>query len=137
MLSINPHQDYLLFDGDCGICTWTSEVIKRIDHRHQFIVEPYQAFAESELLRFGISQDQCTRKLQVVTRRGRVYAGALGVNYFLWQQHFWRLLVISIYALPILLLLELIAYRLVADNRDRISAWFGMKACTLSQYRER
>ncbi len=137
MLSINPRQDYLLFDGDCGICTWSSEVIKRMDHQHKFIVEPYQVFAESELLRFGISYNQCTRKLQVITRRRKVYAGALGVNYFLWQRFPWRLLVILIYALPILLLLELLAYRLIADNRGRISAWFGMKACTLRQYRER
>ena len=133
MLTIKPHQDYLLFDGDCGICTWSSEIVKRMDRRRQFIVEPYQAFAENELLRFGVSYDQCTRKLQVITRKGSVHAGALGVNYFLWKQFPWTLLVIVIYALPILLVFELIGYRLIADNRHRISAWLGMKACMLKQ----
>lgn len=133
MLKIKPDQDYLLFDGDCGICTWSSDIAKRMDHHHRFIVEPYQAFDESELLRFNIRYDQCTKKLQVITRKGTVHQGALGVNYFLWKQFPWTLLVVVIYALPVLFLFELIAYRLIADNRHRISAWFGMKACALKR----
>ncbi|MEP7339162.1 MAG: DUF393 domain-containing protein [Acidobacteriota bacterium] len=133
MLTIKSNQDYLLFDGDCGICTWSSEIVKRMDGGRQFVVEPYQAFDEDELLRFGVSYEHCTKKLQVITRKGSVHAGALGVNYFLWKQFPWTLLVIVIYALPILLLFELIAYRLVADNRHRISAWFGMRACELKR----
>lgn len=88
---------------------------------------------EQELARFGISYDDCTKKLQVITRKEKVYAGALGVNYFLWKQFPWTLLVVVIYALPVLLLFEFIGYRLVADNRHRISAWFGMKACALKR----
>lgn len=128
---IQAGKDHLLFDGDCGICTWSSELVKRMDDKRQFIVEPYQTFAESELLRFGVSYQNCTKKLQVITRRGRVYSGAFGVNYFLWQKMALRPLVILIYALPLLLLFELIGYRLVAENRHRISHWFGMKACGL------
>jgi predicted DCC family thiol-disulfide oxidoreductase YuxK len=103
MLTVKANQDYLLFDGDCGICTWSSEVAKRMDGGRHFLVEPYQMFDESELMRFGISYDQCTKKLQVITHKGKVYQGALGVNYFLWKQFPWTLLVILIYGLPILL----------------------------------
>lgn len=131
MLTIKPNQDYLLFDGDCGICTWSSEFAKRMDGGKNFLVEPYQMFDERELMRFGISYEQCTKKMQVVTRKGKSYAGAFGVNYFLWKQFPWTLLVIAIYALPILLMLELIGYRLIADNRHHISAWFGLTACKL------
>jgi predicted DCC family thiol-disulfide oxidoreductase YuxK len=133
MLTIKANQDYLLFDGDCGICTWSSEIAKRMDGGRHFIVEPYQMFDEGELMRLGIGYDQCTKKLQVITHKGKVHQGALGVNYFLWKQFPWTLLVILIYALPVLLLLELIGYRLIADNRHRISAWFGMTACKLRQ----
>ena len=35
--------------------------------------------------------------------------------------------------LPVLLLLELIGYRIVANNRHRLSQWFGMKACLIKQ----
>lgn len=130
---IQANRDYLLFDGDCGICTWSSELAKRMDTKSQFTIEPYQMFAESELLKFGLGYEQCSRKLQVLTRRGKVYAGAIGVNYFLWQRPVFRLLIILIYALPLLLLFELIGYRLVAKNRHRISGWFGLKACALKR----
>ena len=130
---IEPGRDYLLFDGDCGICTWSADVVKRMDRARRFIVEPYQMFAEQELGPYGISYEDCNRAIQVITRRGRVYAGAFGVNYFLWQQFPWSLLVILIYAIPVLLLFELIGYRLIANNRHRISQWFGMKACLLKR----
>ena len=126
---IQPGKDHLLFDGDCGICTWCSDIAKRMNG--QFIVQPYLMFDEAELQRFGISYEDCTKELKVITRQGRAYGGAFGVNYFLWQKPSLRPLVILIYALPILLLFEVIGYKLVAVNRHRLSAWFGLKACAL------
>ncbi len=131
---IERGKDYLLFDGDCGICTYSSEIAKRMDGNKRFIVEPYQAFAETELMKFGITYQQCARNLQAITRQGRVYQGAFAVNYFLWRHFPWPLLVILIYILPVLLLLEVIGYRLVANNRRRISQWLGMNACALRDY---
>lgn len=130
---IERGRDYLLFDGDCGICNYSAERARRMDQDRRFIVEPYQAFPESELKQFGITYEQCTKKLQVIAESGRVYRGAFGVNYFLWRQFPWRLLVILIYAIPVLLIAELIGYRLVADNRHRISQWLGMNACGLER----
>jgi len=130
-VKIEADRDYLLFDGDCGVCSWSAEIAKRMDR--QFIVEPYQMFDESELTRFGINYEKCSRALQVVTRKGRVYAGAFGVNYFLWRRFPWSLLVFLIYAIPVLLLFEVIGYRIIANNRHRISQWFGMRACLIKQ----
>ncbi|MEK7832851.1 MAG: DCC1-like thiol-disulfide oxidoreductase family protein [Acidobacteriota bacterium] len=130
---IQAGKDHLLFDGDCGICTWFSDLAKRMDGKRQFIVEPYQMFDESELQRFGISYENCAKELKIITRRGRVYGGAFGVNYFLWQKPVFRPLIILIYALPLLLLVEVIGYKLVAVNRHRISEWFGLKACALKR----
>ncbi len=132
-MKIEPGRDYLLFDGDCGICTWSADLARRMDRSRQFIVEPYQMFDERELARFGIDYEKCSRALQVITRKGRVYAGAFGVNYFLWRRFPWSLAVFLIYAMPVLLLFELIGYRLVADNRHRLSQWFGMKACLVQR----
>ena len=67
-----------------------------------------------------------SRALQVITRKGRVHAGAFGVNYFLWKRFPWSLAVFLVYAIPVLLLLEVIGYRIVAENRHRISQWLGM-----------
>jgi hypothetical protein len=104
-----------------------------MDHGRRFVIEPYQMFPEEDLARFGITYEKCSRALQVITRESRVYAGAFGVNYFLWQRFPWSLGVFLIYALPVLLLLELIGYRIVANNRHRLSQWFGMKACLIKQ----
>lgn len=132
MIEVGRH-DYLLFDGDCGICSYSAEVCRRMDRRQQFAIAPYQTLAEDELRRFGLSYAQCARAVQMITRRRRVYAGAFAVNYFLWRQFPWSLLVLLIYILPPLLVLELIGYRLVANNRGRLSQWLGMKACLLKR----
>ena len=131
-MKIEAGRDHLLFDGDCGVCSWSAEIAKRMDRGREFIIEPYQMFDESELMLFGINYDKCSRALQVITRKGRVYAGAFGVNYFLWRFP-WSLAVFLIYAIPVLLLLEVIGYRIVAENRHRISRWFGMRACLIKQ----
>jgi predicted DCC family thiol-disulfide oxidoreductase YuxK len=128
---IKPEQDYLLFDGDCGICSYCSDVAAQMDQAHRFVIEPYQSVPEIELQRFGITYQDCDTKVQVITRRGRVHAGAFAVNYFLWQRPVWRLLVFTIYALPVLLVCEIIGYAIVARNRQRLSRWFGLKACLL------
>lgn len=128
---IRDNQDYLLFDGDCGVCTWSAQLARRLDKKQRFVIEPYQSFSEAELRKFGISYENCSRELKVITRRGRVYGGAFGVNYFLWQQTLWRLVVIVTYALPLILLLEVIGYKLIAANRHRLSAWLGMTACAI------
>ena len=131
-MKIESGRDYLLFDGDCGICSWSADVAKRMDRDRKFIIEPYQIIDESELMRFGIDYEKCSRAVQVITRNRRVYAGAFGVNYFLWRFP-WSIAVFLIYAIPILLLFEVIGYRIVAVNRHRISQWFGLRACLIKR----
>lgn len=128
---IKAGQDYLLFDGDCGICSYSAERCEEMDKHEQFVIQPYQDFSEAELGQYGITYAKCERKLQVITRRGRVYAGAFGVNYFLWRQFPWTLLVLLIYLLPVLLLGEVILYALVARYRRQLSQKFGLQACRL------
>lgn len=124
----------MLFDGDCGICSWSAERIKEMDRRNFFIIEPYQGYPETELAKFGITYEHCDQKMHVVTPQGKVYRGAFAVNYILWQYLPWSLLVVLIYALPPVLLAELIIYRWVAHNRSRLSQWFGLKACLLKEH---
>jgi predicted DCC family thiol-disulfide oxidoreductase YuxK len=131
--AIEAGKDYLLFDGDCGICSAASTWAGQLDHRQRFVIQPYQTYAEIELARFGLSYAVCDRKVQVITRRGRVYAGAFAVNYYLWHQFPWTLLVLLIYALPVLLLGEVLGYALVARHRRRLSQWFGLRACLLKR----
>ena len=133
---IEPGTDYLLFDGDCGICSYAAERCERMDRLRQFTITPYQSFTEAELAPYGISYADCDRKVQVITRRGRVHAGAFAVNYFLWRHFPWTLVVFVIYAVPPLLLAEVIGYALVARYRRALSLRFGLKACLLSPRNE-
>jgi predicted DCC family thiol-disulfide oxidoreductase YuxK len=121
----------MLFDGDCGICSYSAEVAGRMDRKGRFVIEPYQAVPEADLEKFGISYADCNKRMYVISRRGRLYGGAFGINYFLFQKLPWSPVVILIYVLPVLLLLEIMGYALVAKNRHRISRWFGLKACLL------
>lgn len=130
---IEDDRDCLLFDGDCGICSYLSEVAGRMKGGRQFVIWPYQSIPEAELERYGIGYADCEQKLQVITGNGKVHAGAFAVNYFLWQRFPWNLAVLLVYLLPILLVFEIIGYRLVAANRHRISGWFGLKACLIKQ----
>ena len=132
MIDLAQHA-YLLFDGDCGICTYSTDLAKKIDTQKRFCIEPYQKFSEEELRRYGLSYERCASKVQIISRQGCVYSGAFAVNYFFFGYFPWSLLVILVYAIPILLLFEVLSYALVAKYRHRISQWFGLKACLIKQ----
>ncbi len=129
LVRIKPGRPHLLFDGDCGICTWSAERMRRMDRTARFVIEPFQRYPEAELAKFGITYARCSKAVQLLTPRGRVWQGAFAVNAFLWGRAPWSLLVALIYAFPPFLLLEIAGYRLIANHRHRLSRWFGMKAC--------
>jgi predicted DCC family thiol-disulfide oxidoreductase YuxK len=120
---------YLLYDGDCGVCSRLAGLLEKMDASHDFIIKPYRSFTEDELRRHRLSYEKCSKRAYAVGRGGRVYGGAFALNYFFLKRFPWSLLVILIYGLPPLLVAELIGYYLVARNRYRISRWLGLEAC--------
>ncbi|NUO81556.1 DUF393 domain-containing protein [candidate division KSB1 bacterium] len=128
---IKPQQNYLLFDGACGICYACAQFAQRRDRRRQFQIVPYQQIPETELLRYGTSYAKCSRRVHVISRQGKVYAGAFAVNYFLRHYFPWNLLVAAVYLVPLFLLLEMLLYALVAHQRRRLSQWLGFTACVM------
>lgn len=121
--------NYLVFDGDCGICTRSAEICGRIDKNRQFAIVPFQDIPEAELRRFDLDYQKCSGEVQVINSTGRVYGGTFAVNYFLFQQRPWKAPILFIYLIPLLLLFEIIGYKIVARNRTRISQWLGLAAC--------
>jgi len=117
MNEIEIGREYILWDGDCGFCRRSVEVLARMDEQSTFIVAPYQSFAESELRKVGLSFRKCAREVQIVSRSGRTFGGAFGINYFLWQQSRWKFAVISGFLFPLLFLIEVVIYKIVASNR--------------------
>jgi predicted DCC family thiol-disulfide oxidoreductase YuxK len=120
---------YVLFDGDCGICSYSAQWVMRRDHKARFAVEPYQLSSEEALSAAGLSYEKCARKAWVVSRSGRLYGGAFAINYVLLSFFPWSLLVLLIYACPPFLLIEVIVYYFVAKNRHVLSRWLGLRSC--------
>ena len=133
----------VLYDGDCGICSRGCEILALIDKRNLFEYTAYQSHSESELNRFGTDYEKCFKKLVVITVQGKTRFGAFGLNHLFWQYFPYKIGIFLIYALPIILVFELIAYKIVASNRAKISEFFGLRACALPpqkrplQYEER
>ena len=126
----------ILFDGDCGVCNRTAEILETLDSVHNFFIQPYRSLSEAELKQYGLSYEKCSKRAYVISPSGRVWGGAFAANYFFLKRFPWSLLVILIYALPPLLLAELIGYYLVAKNRYRISRWLGLEACRVKPSEE-
>lgn len=122
MNEIEIGRRYILWDGDCGFCRRSVEVLARMDAqdndaRSIFIIAPYQNFSASELRKVGLSSRQCAREVQIVSASGRTFGGAFAINYFLWQQPRWKVVVALGFLCPILFLIEALIYKLVAKNR--------------------
>ncbi len=126
-------KDYLIFDGDCGVCTRSAEICARIDSGKLFEIVPFQLISEGELGRFGLDHQKCSGQMQVITSHGRVHGGAFAINYFLFKHEPWSVLVLIIYVIPVLLLLEVIGYRMVARYRARLSQLLGLPACRIEE----
>lgn len=128
---LRANQNFLLFDGECGICHAAASFAQRVDRCALFQVLPYQQIPEPELQRLGSSYQNCERRVHVLTAKGKIHTGAFAVNYFLWQYFPWKIFVALLYALPFLLVFEIIGYTLVARHRRRLSQWLGLTACAL------
>jgi len=64
---------YLLFDGDCGVCSYLAGHAADMDQKHRFSIGPYQSFSEDELGRLGITYLKCSNRIYAITPKGRVY----------------------------------------------------------------
>jgi predicted DCC family thiol-disulfide oxidoreductase YuxK len=115
----------VLYDADCGICTRTARLLRRLDRRGALDLMPAQAADHID----GVpSLSERLRALQVRDARGRwLSAGAAGVRIAGAVPVLRPLAVLA--GLPVLRRLVEPAYALVADNRHRISRWIGATTC--------
>jgi len=122
----------LIYDGSCGLCNRAVRLAARLDEKQRIRFSAYQELGAEELRDFGLTREDCARRLRFVLPGGQVSSGALAVNRFLlvaapggpggWLL---RAAAILAFALPPLLLVELLVYEIVARNRRR----FGSSDC--------
>ncbi len=114
----------LIFDGDCGFCTRSVNVLKHLPVDAE--VTAYQ-FADLEM--YGTTEERATHEVLWVDPKGRIYGGAQAIA---------RLLVSAggFYAAagwalrtPPIRWIAAGVYRLIANNRQRMPG--GTTACAL------
>ena len=125
-------RNHLLFDGNCGICKESARFFRTVDKKHLFQLIPYQDVPEDELKHFGLDYKKCDSAVRLVTAKGRILTGPFALNYMFFKYPPWSSIVTLIYAIPIFLICEIVAYKIVAANRQRISRWLGLDACRLN-----
>ncbi|NUR25288.1 MAG: DUF393 domain-containing protein [Catenulispora sp.] len=114
----------LIFDGDCGFCTRSVNVFKRLP-----VDADVTAYQFADLGLYGTTEERASHEVLWVDRSGRIHGGAQAVA---------RLLISAggVYAAggwllrtPPLRWLGAGVYRLIAENRQRMPG--GTAACAL------
>ncbi|TPV94365.1 MAG: DUF393 domain-containing protein [Myxococcales bacterium FL481] len=119
----------VLYDGDCGVCAWLAEREAAHHPQTEIRFEPYQRFGDEELAAWGLTAAACHREVQLVRPGGRVSAGPWAVNRVLLRRFPWSVAVAMLYAVPVLLPLEWLGYRVFARYRHVVSRWLGLEQC--------
>lgn len=114
-------------DADCGLCTQTARVLRRIDGGGRLDLRPLESAVEVP----GSPPLLTLREvLHVRDASGRWWAGGQAVVRL--SRELWPLRPIALAArLPGVARLVEPAYGLVARNRHRISGWLGLTACRI------
>ncbi|MDA9912828.1 DUF393 domain-containing protein [Candidatus Nanopelagicales bacterium] len=118
-------ETYLVFDGDCGFCTWSVNIAQRWIRPNTNIV-PWQ---RADLAALGLTAEQCQQAVQWVAETGDIQAGGRAVAALL--QHSpapWPVLG-TFASVPGVAQLVDALYRLVAANRYRLPG--STPACRL------
>lgn len=119
-----PNAGVVVFDGDCGFCTWSADRLRGWSSGRLLTV-PWQ-WADLQLL--GLTPEQCAASVQYVTGGHHFRAGAAVAQALLACQQPWRSTG-QVMALPRLAPLTERVYRLIAANRHRLPG--STPACRL------
>jgi predicted DCC family thiol-disulfide oxidoreductase YuxK len=106
----------LIFDGECGICTTSANVMRRWI-RPDCDIEPWQ---RTDIASFGLTPEECSSAVQFVTADRRVYSGSRAVMRMLRTAPLPWPAVGAIGDAPGVAWLADRTYRWVAANRDRL-----------------
>lgn len=107
----------LIFDGECGFCTRSRDLLVRLDHRHRVRTVPYQGSGVAE--RVGVSREDLARSVYWLDDDGSRYSGAEAASAAVSAAVGSRL-PLRVYRLPGVRQLEEAVYRWVANNRHRL-----------------
>jgi predicted DCC family thiol-disulfide oxidoreductase YuxK len=104
----------LFFDGACGMCTRSKDLLLRFDRTGDIATEPLQGPDVAE--RLGVEPDTLLDAVRWLDSSGTVYSGAEAVNAALATALGSRI-PLAVYRIPGIRLIEDVVYRWVVDHR--------------------
>jgi predicted DCC family thiol-disulfide oxidoreductase YuxK len=115
----------LVYDGDCGFCTRSAELARRILPAGSAVI----AWQHADLPTLGVPAERARREVVWVSRTGRVAGGAAAVGRALIAAGFPWLLLGTLLVVPPFRWAAQVGYRVVAANRYRLPG--GTPACAV------
>ena len=122
---------FVIYDGDCGFCQSTVNLIKRIDWLHKFKFVPFQS--EKILKTFSeLTTEMCQKEIFLVKVYGNKKKYFPGYDAFKMMMLFIPVTMVFswFFFLPGVVQLGRIIYKIVAKNRHRIK--LGDKTCKIN-----
>ena len=120
--------DFLIWDGDCAFCARCVGFIERRVKTEAKII----AHQKADLLKLGLTTEQCNAALQWVFRDSTIRSGSKAVAALLRSSNFgWAILGVAI-DLPVVRLISSAIYKLIAKNRQHLPG--GTAACALDEH---
>ena len=120
--------DFLIWDGDCAFCARCVGFIERRVKTEAKIV----AHQKADLLKLGLTTEQCNAALQWVFRDSTIRSGSRAVAALLRSSNFgWAILGVAI-DLPVVRLISSAIYKVIAKNRQHLPG--GTAACALDEH---
>ena len=120
--------DFLIWDGDCAFCARCVGFIERRVKTEAKII----AHQKADLLKLGLTTEQCNAALQWVFRDSTTRSGSRAVAALLRSSNFgWAILGVAI-DLPVVRLISSAIYKVIAKNRQHLPG--GTAACALDEH---
>ena len=122
---VNANKYIVIFDGDCGFCQSTVNLIKKLDWLKSFEFTPFQN--EGVLKKYNsVTKEMCEKEIYLVSENGKYYGGydAFKIMSVYLPLTF---LISWFFFLPGVVQIGRLVYKLIAKNRHKIK--IGNKVC--------
>lgn len=126
-------KDLLIFDGDCGICTYLSEYAQKHSNPDKLEVKPFQIL-DLINLHPELNEDKTSKSVYLLTESGDLYNRSKAVFETMKIMNNYLKPIGYILSNPVIVFLTNPIYNWIAKNRTKISVRFGLNACNISKY---